>query len=90
MIVSVAILFVNLRLVLIRIYFIFLYSERLTGGKVLEEALDSLQDKDSNVSNEELERKIAELESELGWYCNLIWGKPVLSCTYVLLKTEYF
>ena len=68
MIVSVAILFVNLRLVLIRIYFIFLYSERLTGGKVLEEALDSLQDKDSNVSNEELERKIAELESELGWY----------------------
>jgi len=43
-------------------------SERLTGGKVLEEALDSLQDKDSNISNEEIERKIAELESELGYY----------------------
>ncbi len=61
-------MFLLLRLVLKSIYFILLYSERLTGGKVLEEALDSLQDKDSNVSNEELERKIAELESELGWY----------------------
>jgi len=44
------------------------FSERLTGGKVLEEALESLQDKDSNISNEEIERKIAELESELGYY----------------------
>jgi hypothetical protein len=42
-------------------------SERLTGGKVLEEALESLQDEDSSITNEDLERKIAELESELGY-----------------------
>jgi len=43
-------------------------SERLTGGKVLEEALESLQDEDSSISNQDLEKQISELESELGYH----------------------
>jgi len=43
-------------------------SERLTGGKVLEEALESLQDEDSSISNTDLEKQISELESELGYH----------------------
>lgn len=52
-------------------------SERLTGGKVLEEALESLQDDDSSISNEDLERQITELESELGYHtesCDVMTG----------------
>jgi len=43
-------------------------NERLTGGKVLEEALESLQDEDSSISNTDLEKQISELESELGYH----------------------
>lgn len=45
-------------------------SERLSGGKVLEDALESLQDQDSSFSNEDLEKEISRLESELGYYNN--------------------
>jgi len=52
-------------------------SERLTGGKVLEEALESLKDDDSSISNQDLGRQISELESELGYHtesCDIMTG----------------
>ena len=45
-------------------------NERLSGGKVLEDALESLQDQDSSFTNEDLEKEISRLEAELGYYDN--------------------
>lgn len=40
----------------------------LLSGDVLEAALEAAADQDSDLSNEELERKIAKLETEIGWH----------------------